>query len=182
MYSRYLIPAIMLMASTVVMMILHASLNYTQISDTHSCYNPAECPLSEGDIVFRKGQSLVSTLVLLNDRSTDFSHVGIVCKKDGEMVIVHAVPGEPDEHGNEVVRCDSPEDFFDPGKARKLAVVTLTDASASKKHKAANSALEFFKQKIPFDGAMDFKTDDKLYCTELVWKAWLKAGINITQD
>jgi len=181
-YSKHLIPAILLMTFTVVILLLHALANQTEIPAIHSLYNPADCPLSEGDIVFRKGHSLVSSLVLLNDRSTDFSHVGIVCKLDGELYIIHAVPGEPDADGKEVVKCERPEAFFDPGKARNIAITTLTFASETLRHKAAITALDYFKRKVPFDGAMDFKTDDKLYCTELVWKAWLKAGINITQN
>lgn len=171
------------MTFTVVMLLLQAVTNKkTTVSELHSIYNPASCPLAEGDIVFRKGSSLVSSLVLLNDRSTDFSHVGIVCKHDGALCIIHAVPGEADANGREVVKCESPESFFDPAKAQKIAITTLKDASDDMRHKAANIALEYFKQNIPFDGAMDFKSDDKLYCTELVWKAWLKAGINITQN
>jgi hypothetical protein len=170
------------MTFTVVLLLLHALANKTEIPVIHSLYNPADCPLSEGDIVFRKGQSLVSSLVLLNDRSTEFSHVGIVCKLNSELYIIHAVPGEPDADGKEVVKCERPEAFFDPGKARSIAVVRVKGTTEVMRKEAAHAALAYFEQKLPFDGAINFKTDDKLYCTELVWKAWLKAGINITQN
>jgi hypothetical protein len=171
-----------MMTFTVVLLLVHALANNRASPLVQHVYNPLDYPLSEGDIVFRKGQSLVSNLVLLNDRSTDFSHVGIVCKLNGECHIIHAVPGEPDVEGKQVIKCDSPEEFFNPHKAQKFAIARLKLASETLRHKAATTAIEYFRQKLPFDGALDFKTDDKLYCTELVWKAWLKAGINITQN
>lgn len=170
------------MIITVLLLLMNALANKTAPPLLVSQYNPSTCPLSEGDIVFRRGQSLISSMVLLNDKSTPFSHVGIVCRQQGQLCIVHAVPGEPDETGKELVKCESPEAFFDPEKARDIAVVRIKEADGAARHKAALAALGYFEQKLPFDGAMNYKTDDKLYCTELVWKAWLKADINITQN
>lgn len=45
---------------------------------------------------------------------------------------------------------------------------------------AGQKALGYYEMGLPFDKAFDFRNDDKLYCTELVWKAYLAAGINLT--
>jgi hypothetical protein len=136
--------------------------------------------IKDGDIIFRKGRSLVSSIVMLNDKETDYSHVGICCKTDNEMFVIHAVPGEPDEQGNEKIRCDKLSEFLTPDKASIFAFYRLTcDTSGIAAASAAN-AMEYYRAGLPFDKALNFRNDDKLYCTELVWKAYLKSGINIT--
>ena len=145
--------------------------------------NIRELPdLCEGDLIFRKGRSLVSTVVLLNDRSSKYSHVGIVAFKNNELFIVHAVPGEPDANGDEEVKCDTPSDFLDSEKASLFAVFRLAEDENHLAKFAAQKALDYYEMGLPFDKALDFRDDDKLYCTELVWKAYLAAGINLTRN
>lgn len=136
--------------------------------------------LCEGDLVFRKGRSLVSTVVLMNDHASAYSHVGIVVIMNGEPFIVHAVPGEPDENGEEKVKCDTPVDFLDDEKASLFAVFRLAEDEKHLAEMAAKKSMEYYDMGLPFDKALDFKSEDKLYCTELVWKAYLEAGINLT--
>lgn len=136
--------------------------------------------IKDGDIIFRKGRSLISSIVMLNDQETEYSHVGICCKTDNEMFVIHAVPGEPDEQGNEKIRCDKLSEFLTPDKASIFAFYRLTcDTSGIAAASAAN-ALAYYRAGLPFDKALNFRNDDKLYCTELVWKAYLKSGVNIT--
>jgi hypothetical protein len=136
--------------------------------------------LCEGDLVFRKGRSLVSRVVLMNDRGSAYSHVGIVAFKDGEPLIVHAVTGEPDESGDEKVKCDTPTDFLDAEKASLFAVFRLAEDEKHLAKMAAQKAMAYYTMGLPFDKSFDFRSEDKLYCTELVWKAYLAAGVNLT--
>ncbi|MBW6491439.1 MAG: hypothetical protein K0B15_09635 [Lentimicrobium sp.] len=138
--------------------------------------------LEEGDLIFRKGRSLVSRIVLMNDSKTDYSHIGIVAFFEKHPYVIHAVPGEPNIEGEEVVKCETPEDFLSSDKASKFAVYRLIEDTGSYSTLAAHKALEYYHARLPFDKAMNFRTDDKLYCTELVWKAYLAAGINITHN
>lgn len=154
---------------------------------THFNHKPtiaiSEMPeLLEGDLIFRKGRSLVSTVVLMNDRASAFSHVGIVSFKNGEAFVVHAVPGEPDENGDEKVKCDTPVDFLDEEKASLFAIFRLADEDQYKAKVAAHMAMDYYEMGLAFDKGLDFRSNDKLYCTELVWKAYLKAGINLTNN
>lgn len=146
--------------------------------------NPEICmpDLRDGDLVFRKGRSLVSRIVLIKDAKTDYSHIGIIAFIGPEPFVIHAVPGEPGENGEEVVKCESPEDFLSTEKASKFVVYRLAQDTIGYGRLAACKALEYYHEKLPFDKAMNFRTDDKLYCTELVWKAYLSAGINITDN
>ncbi|MGV8111602.1 MAG: YiiX/YebB-like N1pC/P60 family cysteine hydrolase [Lentimicrobium sp.] len=142
--------------------------------------SPALPALNDGDIIFRKGRSLVSAVVMMNDPTTAFSHVGIVVHRDGEPFIIHAVPGEPDENGDEKVRCDKTADFISHDKASRYAVYRLCSDTAGFSARAASKAMEYYHEKLAFDKAFNIKSDDRLYCTELVWKAYLSSGINLT--
>ena len=74
---------------------------------------PADAEMRPGDIVFRRGGSMASNAVLLADRSGHYSHVGIVVDSCGVMMVVHAVPGEPEYEGApDRVKMERPERFF----------------------------------------------------------------------
>lgn len=144
-------------------------------------YLERELPdLCEGDLVFRKGRSMVSKIVLMHDRASAYSHVGIVAFINGEPFIVHAVPGEPDENGEERVKCESPVDFLDVERASLFAVFRIAEDEKHMAKIAGQKAVDYYEMGLSFDKALDFRSDDKLYCTELVWKAYLEAGINLT--
>ena len=57
--------------------------------------------LRSGDIVFRQGSGLTSRIVQKADKNGIYSHVGIVLRdKNGDCLVIHAVPGEPDFKGD----------------------------------------------------------------------------------
>ena len=186
MFVRKILPVSLLLLTVIGFWIVFAPKASSDASLVRSSfdsgsYRERELPdLCEGDLVFRKGRSLVSRVVLMNDRSSAYSHVGMVAFINGEPFIVHAVPGEPDENGEEKVKCDMPADFLDVEKASLFAVFRLVEDEKHLAKTAAQEALDYYKKGLSFDKAFDFRSDDKLYCTELVWKAYLEAGINLT--
>mgnify|MGYP003788599063 CR=1 FL=1 len=133
-----------------------------------------------GDIIFRRGRSLVSTLVLLNDRESPFSHTGIVALEDGIPYVIHAVPGEPGKNGEELVKRDLLTEFLSPEKAAQFAVFRLKNDDPEAVFQAAAAAEKYYQNRLAFDKAFSIRSDDRLYCTELVWKAYLSAGLNLT--
>lgn len=135
--------------------------------------------LQTGDIVFRKGISLVSRMVLAADGSSPYSHTGIVVKKGDSLFVVHSVPAESKEE-KDVVKTEPLNEFLLKDRAEAAAVYRLKVAlpEASKK-KILQFVLYHSKNMTPFDDSFDLKDDDKLYCTEFVWKAYLQAGIDL---
>lgn len=174
--------ALLMLAVIALMMVKAADRNCSKVSAkaTSRYKSPVLPALKDGDIIFRKGRSLVSAVVMMNDPSTAYSHVGIVVIIDGEPFVVHSVPGEPDENGDEKVRCDKTTDFISHDKASRYAVYRLCSDSAGLSARASSKAMEYYHEKLAFDKAFDIKSDDRLYCTELVWKAYLSSGINLT--
>ena len=74
---------------------------------------PDGCKLKAGDLVFRRGNGITSRAVLMADQRGGYSHVGIVVDSCGKMMVVHAVPDEPDYEGDiDRVKMETPEKFF----------------------------------------------------------------------
>ena len=72
------------------------------------CLMPDTTVVRAGDIVFRRGGGFTSHAVVTLDARGYYSHVGMVVDTAGRMMVVHAVPGEPDYEGDpDRVKLDS---------------------------------------------------------------------------
>jgi uncharacterized protein YycO len=125
-----------------------------------------------GDVVFIRGRTWRSFLVRFAEASNDFSHVGIVSIVDGVPYVVHATPDA------EVVRLERAEDFLSPANADRAAVYRL-DREALRAEAASREARNYFERGISFDHRFDIANGDRLYCTELVWRAFKAAGVEL---
>jgi len=137
---------------------------------------PSDCPLKAGDVVLRRGSGLLSHAVLMAEGNRGvYSHVGIVVDSAGVMMIVHAVPDEPDYEGDpDRVKMESPESFFRSIRAQRGEVLRYRDSSVAQE--AAGFAVEVYRRHTLFDH--DYNDDDTtaMYCTELVLHAYAKTG------
>jgi hypothetical protein len=129
-----------------------------------------EYNIQNGDLIFRRGLSTESQIVIITDRKSRFSHVGIICIENGIPFVIHAVPvenkGEPD-----FIKKEKLTEFLNPKKASEFAIYR-SDFSKEIKNQAAINAFQFFENKLTFDDKYDFTSDDQMYCTELVLKAF----------
>lgn len=132
-----------------------------------------------GDIVFRKGNSFSSRIILSADQDGLYSHVGIVVLHHGEFRIVHALPGA-DGGDTDGVIAESIDQFFATNRCSSGAIYryigdTLVSEIASRR------AIAYLNRALSFDHGYDLEDSTKLYCTELVYKAYLFGGIDITE-
>jgi uncharacterized protein YycO len=137
--------------------------------------------MQNGDLIFRKGRSIESQIILLSDGNSDYSHVGIIYLKDGKPLVVHSVPEENEEE-YEFIKLESVEDFLNEDKAVRFAVFRLEDSMMSSTKAASEFAYNCYLNKFRFDNQYDLSSDTKLYCTELIWKAYQQAGIDLVQN
>ncbi len=135
--------------------------------------------LKDGDIIFRRGISFVSNVVLEADSKSPYSHVGIISFYDETPFVIHAVPDES-EKGIDYVRKDPLNLFLRTDRASAYSVIRLTDALSAQK--AAAFAKKYYDSKILFDDNFSLRDTSKLYCTELVWLAFKKAGADLTNN
>ena len=137
--------------------------------------------LSEGDLAFRRGNSAKSHIVLYADAKGEYSHVGIIVKEGSNFMVTHITPGErkPEETVDKI-KMESLEDFFACDKAERGAILHFNDSECAEK--AAQCAKKFFEKEILFDHDYDLDDSIKMYCSEMVWRAYMKAGKDITNQ
>ena len=141
---------------------------------------PENVQLKAGDVVFRRGSGFTSHAVLIAEGGEGiYSHTGIVVDSAGVLMIVHAVPGEPDyESEEDYVKMELPEDFFHPTRAQQGAVYRHVDSI--KGLMAARQAWQTYQRHPRFDHEYDDNDTTAFYCTELVVHAYRKAHVPLT--
>ena len=138
----------------------------------------AEGEFSNGDIIFQRGINIASTFVVSIDSKSGYSHVGIVCKSQGHIFVIHILP-ESNESKDGLVKMELLGDFLSPERTSAFALYRLSKNKDNISSKAVDSAVSFFKQGIRYDYDMNNTSHDKLYCTELVWWAYRKANVDL---
>ncbi len=140
---------------------------------------PGDCSLQPGDVVFRQGMSIESDLVMLaQGREGMYSHCGIVVDSAGVMMIVHAVPDEPDFDGDvNRVKMDLPERFYLTTRASRGEVMRCDSPAVAQA--AAAQAMRYYKAHMLFNDDYDDADTTRLYCTQLVLRAYAAAGVEL---
>ena len=142
---------------------------------------PSHYNIQEGDIVFRCGTSLNSEVVMQADEKGDYSHVGIVVNALGKLMVVHAVPDEPDFVGDiATIKMDSINSFFTKAKARNGAICRHKDSVLAKA--TAKYAIELYNRHLPFDEDFNASDTTKMYCTELIIFVYKKCGVRLVDS
>ena len=125
--------------------------------------------LRTGNIVLRMGHGADSKLLSeLNARDKSFSHCGIVLVENGYPFVYHSIGGE--DNPDERLRRDSASFFFSPLNNSAIAIVHF-DFKRSDISELQNVVTGYYKARPRFDMKFDLATDDKLYCSEFVYKA-----------
>jgi hypothetical protein len=166
-----------IIASILVFLVVYLQINFTKPKENNFHCNIA---LKDGDLVFRKGRSIESQLVLITDRASSYSHVGVIYISNNTPYVIHTTPDES-SYAIDYVRMEKLSDFFSSENASRGSIFRLKKQYTNSAKLAALKAKSFFDNKIVFDAAFDIKTENKLYCTELVWKAYQKIGIDLIQ-
>jgi len=112
--------------------------------------------------------------VRMADSGFGYSHVGIVAPAEQGPCIIHAAPAA------DALLEQPVEAFLADPKIRAVAVYRFSDTVAAAS--AAQLAEQFYREELPFDDAFLKSTPQSLYCTELVWRAYLGSGINLCLD
>ena len=144
---------------------------------THNDF--ANIDFQQGDVIFRKGTGIKSQAVLHADANGIYSHVGIVVLKDSTFQVVHIVPNEQENDEKiDKIKIEPIGEFWRKDRAKYGAVYRLKDNGLGEK--AAQKALNFLQKNVNFDHDYNLNDTTEMYCTELVWNAYLQAGQDIT--
>lgn len=132
-----------------------------------SAGEPALSSLREGDIVFTASAAGQGEAIIAATGSI-YTHCGIVFEKDGKLSVLEAV---------QPVGTVSLEDFKSRGKPGTFAARRLRTAVTPDAYRHAREWAEAQLGKN-YDARFQWG-DDKIYCSELVWKTYRKAGIEL---
>ena len=143
-----------------------------------------DLPISDfqaGDVVFRRGESMASRVVLFNDPEGEYSHVGMIVQSDSGLLVVHALPGtHPTQAGEDLVRAERLSEFFAPENALYGKVMRLP-LNSTQKGELSYRALQKVEEQTEFDHDYDFQDTTKLYCTEFLQLLYAHVGIDLAE-
>lgn len=134
-----------------------------------------------GDIIFRRGVSMVSTLILSADEQAEFSHAGIIYKKGEQTFVIHSMFENSATNTSDTVRIEPIVTFLQPSMASAMAVYRLRDVTNVQQTQIVETSLRHVDNQTRFDLGFDLRTEDDLYCTEFVWRVYQTVGIDLVE-
>jgi hypothetical protein len=129
-----------------------------------SCGLKVEARVRDGDIIFQTSQSEQSRAIQLATHSP-YSHMGLVLFKDGRPFVLEAVSPS--------VRFTPLREWIARGEGARFVVKRLRDASVLADPNGPSSLMKAASEFAgkPYDPYFEW-SDDRIYCSELVWKAF----------
>lgn len=125
-------------------------------------------PLHTGDVVLRAGTGPYSrTLANLNARDKTWSHCGIVVVENGYPFVYHSIGGE--DNPDMRLRRDSANHFFAARYCKGMGIARYNSPLVDSA-KLAAIVHQFYIRRPLFDMQFDLATDEKLYCSEFIYK------------
>ena len=137
--------------------------------------------IHSGDILVSRGGAPTSALIARgNDFPGNFSHIALA-HVDSKTHLLKLI----ESHIEKGVAVATPEEYIRDTKLRVMVLRLRSDLPALAgdpmlPHKAASIALErAMAGHIPYDFAMNYQSDDKLFCSEVASFAYSMVGINL---
>jgi hypothetical protein len=129
-----------------------------------------------GDLILRTGNDFASeTFRKLSLQDKTYSHCGIASIENDSVFVYHAIGGE--WNPNQKLRKDPFEIFCNPFENRGFGIFRY-NLNSTEKVKLINLVQSLFSQGIEFDMQFDLSSNDKMYCSEFVYKAVEQATEN----
>jgi len=130
-----------------------------------------------GDLIVRLGDDFISDRIrYLSVKDHSYSHAGIIVVHDNKKMVCHIYPDDfvP---GADTVRYDIIDSFLNTRTNLKCALYRY-DISDSEKINLEGEFNSYHNRKVHFDKRFELKTEDKIYCSEMIYKALKKVTNN----
>lgn len=124
--------------------------------------------IKTGDIIFRNGLDEVSAAARSFNRvDTSFSHCGIVQVENDSVFVYHALGGR--YNPGQKLRRDPIDSFCSPLENDKFAVYRYS--LQPHQHDSLTAMVtRYYRAGLKFDMYFNYHTDNKMYCSEFVFK------------
>ncbi|MEO9003333.1 MAG: YiiX/YebB-like N1pC/P60 family cysteine hydrolase [Ginsengibacter sp.] len=129
----------------------------------------AQIAVQPGDLVLRSGRDYTSEVMRkLSRHDKTYSHCGIASIENDSVFVYHSIGGEwnPDQK----LRRDLFAVFCNPYENRGFGIYRYS-LNKKQKAKVLQNVHQFYKDKVMFDMQFNLDTDDRMYCSEFVYKA-----------
>ncbi len=133
----------------------------------------AQKDIQNGDIITRVGNDFTSEcLRQINVRNKTWSHCGIASIEHDSVFVYHALGGEfnPDQQ----LRRDYLPVFADPNTNKGVGIFRQ-QLSPTELHHLLTVIKKLHSAGVMFDMEFNLETDERMYCAEFVYKAFLWA-------
>ncbi|HUR11434.1 MAG TPA: YiiX/YebB-like N1pC/P60 family cysteine hydrolase [Flavitalea sp.] len=132
--------------------------------------------IENGDLILRTGTDFSSEEVkTISPSDKTYSHAGIAVK-DGHGLFIYHI--EPDYyHIHDKVRKESIDTFANPANNYGFAIARY-DLDDIQRHAFINYVEQQYKKRIAFDMSFDLKSNDSMYCSEMIRKGLAQATSN----
>lgn len=137
-----------------------------------------ETEFHTGDLLFRRGNSFESLMVMMLDRTGEYSHVGVILLDNDTTWVVHMEPVR-DSEGKETIRKEQISLFLAPEKSTQYALYRINNHKMPDLNKVKEYIIGAIIKQYSFDHHYDSDNDDKLYCSELIRNAYLDGGVDL---
>lgn len=132
--------------------------------------------IQDGDLVLRTGNDYSSEQVKqFSQKDKTYSHGGIAFHDSGNIYVYHVVPDY--FHIKDKVRKELLDSFCNPvnNLGFGIARYKMDTAEVRVFHEYLDKQ---YQKKIPFDVVFDMKSDDSMYCSEMIKKGLILATNN----
>jgi len=125
--------------------------------------------LRSGDLILRNGTDATSRATRkFNRKDTSFSHCGIIAVEDGSAWVYHAIGGS--YNPSQSLKKEPLDSFSKPGENDRIAVYRYR-LTTQEQQRLTAIVQEHYKNRLPFDLFFNFETNDRMYCSEFVFKS-----------
>ncbi len=138
------------------------------INEDFKAITNAKQYVKQGDLVLRTGRDFTSDIMRrLSIADKTYSHCGIASFENDTLFVYHAIGGEwnPDQK----LRRD-PFDFFCNSYENRGFGIFRYELSRNEQLKVLALTRNFYKDGIKFDMQFNLDTNDRMYCSEFVYK------------
>jgi len=132
--------------------------------------------LQNGDIILRKGNGPLS-FHLSRTTGENYTHCGIIFRKKGKLGVIHTLGSNASYNGTDGVQLQNLAGFVKQSADSCLFIcrpVFKIDIGDS----IVNAAKKYLKQDIPFDYGFSLLTEEKFYCSELLYHVFKDVNEN----
>lgn len=135
--------------------------------------NLADSLFQNGDLIFREGRGVISAAFKrFSLKDPAYSHAGIIHAENNQLFVYHVLGGEANPDGK--IKKELLQNFIHPLQAHAYAIYRFDMISPL----IDSLAGIYYSKNIQFDREFSLASDDKMYCTEFLYKVLITASGN----